>query len=133
MLPSQLKEKKLKELQSPKIYQKISNSFIENSIANSNMSTLKILYYLSTILKKYNNDKDYNKYTIDIKDMLQYTELSSQNIRDNIKKMQQTSISFVDEKNNIESGISLLPEYRFIWNKNKVEIVINKIICKLIR
>jgi len=132
MLPSELKEKKILELNNPKVYKKISNNFIENSIVNSNISTLKILYYLATILENYDYLKEYNEYTINLNDMLEYTKLTSQNIRDNIKKMQQTSITFVNEVKNIESGISLLPKYHFHWNKNKITLTLDKKICALI-
>jgi len=132
MLPSEFKEKKVLELKNRKVYKKISNNFIENSIANSNINVLKILYYLSTILETYNYLNEYNEYIINLKDMLKYTGLTSQNIRDNIKKMQQTSISFVDETKNIESGISLLPKYYFYWSKNKISITLDKKICSLI-
>lgn len=113
-------------------YKKISNTFIQNAIANSNTCTLKIIYYLSIIIEKYDYSKEYNRYSINLKDMLKYTGLTSQNVRDNIKKMQTTSITFIDENNNIESGISLLPKYHFHWNKNIVEIVLDKKICTLI-
>lgn len=127
----------IKKLQNKKleIHKKISNTFIENAIANSNISVLKILYYLAMILKKndgISREKKYKTYTLDLRDMLKYTELKANDIRNNIKKMQQTSITFIDEKNNIESGISLMPEYNFLWNKNKVTIDLNMKIAKLI-
>jgi len=124
----------IKEMQKQKlqVHKKISNSFIENAIANNNASALKIIYYLASEIESIESKEDYHTLTLDLKDMLRYTGLSQQNIRDNIKRMQQTSITFIDEENNIESGISLLPEYHFFWNKNRVDIVLNNKISKLI-
>ena len=130
--PENIKKLAKKKLE---VHKKISNSFIENAITNSNLSVLKILYYLASILKKddgINKQNKYKTYVLNLKDMLKYTELKATDIRNNIKIMQQTSITFIDEKNNIESGISLLPEYNFFWNKNKVEIDLNEKIARLI-
>lgn len=131
MIPTQENKKKLTE-KKLQVHKKISNTFIENAINNSNTSALKIIYYLASILKDFNYKEEFNTLNIDLKDMLKYTELRASDIRNNIKKMQQTSITFINEEENIEHGISLLPKYKFYWNKNKVDIVLNKTIAKLI-
>ena len=115
-----------------KINKKISNNFIESTISKSNATALKIIYYLASKITEIDLETNYNTIQLDLKRMLEYTNLTRQNIRDNIKRMQQTSITFIDEENNIESGISLLPEYHFYWNKNRVDIVLNRKIAKLI-
>jgi len=115
-----------------KINKKISNNFIESTISKSNATALKIIYYLASKITEIDLETNYNTIQLDLKEMLEYTNLTRQNIRDNIKRMQQTSITFIDEENNIESGISLLPEYHFYWNKNRVDIVLNRKIAKLI-
>jgi len=127
--PENIKKLQTKKLE---VHKKISNTFIENAISNSNTNALKIIYYLSSKIVNIDLTKDYNTLQLDLREMLKYTELTAQNIRDNIKKMQQTSITFIDEKNNIESGINLLPEYHFHWNKNRVDIVLNSKIATLI-
>lgn len=131
MIPTKENIKKLTE-KKLQVHKKISNTFIENAINNSNTSALKIIYYLASILKDFNYKEEFNTLEIDLRDMLKYTELRASDIRNNIKKMQQTSITFMNEKENIEEGISLLPKYKFYWNKNKVDIVLNKTIAKLI-
>jgi len=109
----------------PKVHQKIANTFIENAISKSNISALKTLYYLSTILTKVDmgNMKDSKivGLKIDKRDMLKFTDLSIQTLVKTTKQMQQTSITFNDDDGVIE-GMSLLPRYRFVPNKNIIEL-----------
>jgi len=133
MLPSTLKKKRLEEFNKPKVHQKISNSFIENVITNKNSSVIKIVYYLSTILKDFDQNKELNTFIIDRSDMLKFTGLKTDtDIKNNLKKMNKTSISFVDESENIEEYISLLPRIKMIYGKRKVEIDIYSKVAKLI-
>jgi hypothetical protein len=129
-------ENKKAKKNTPVVHQKIHNTFLDNTINKSNLSALKTIFYLSTILK----DMELNKLdeesligiTIDTKDMLEYTEISIETIKKNFKSMQQTSITFINEKENWEMGINLLPLYKIIPNKNKVEIKLFVKIAKLI-
>ena len=119
----------------PKVHQKIANTFIENAISKSNISALKTLYYLSTILTKVDmeNMKD-NKIVgirIDKREMLKFTELSIQTLVKTTKQMQQTSITFYDDDGGIE-GMSLLPRYHFVPNKNIVELDLYVRIARMI-
>ena len=130
-------EQRLQKKTKPKVHQKISNSFIENAIADSNISALKTIYYLSTVLNKANLDftqmQDNKIITLDIdkRNMLNFTELSTGTIVKTTKQMQKTSITFKDEDGIVE-GMSLLPRYRFVPNKNKVEIDLYVRIAKMI-
>ena len=69
---------------------------------------------------------------IDTKHMLKYTEMSLPEIRRNIKAMQETSITFVNEKEKTEEGINLLPRYKIKYGKHKIEIWIFKKIARMI-
>lgn len=118
-----------------KVHSKVSNTFIENTIAKNNLSALKTLYYLSSVLEKEDltNIKD-NKIIgikIDKRDMLKYTGLTANTIIKTTKQMQQTSITFKLPKGGIE-GMSLLPRYNFVPNKNIVEIDLYVRIAKMI-
>jgi plasmid replication initiation protein len=129
-------KQKRAEKKKPKVHQKIANTFIENAIANSNLSALKTLYYLSTVLTEVDmqNMKD-NKIIglkIDKRDMLKFTELSAGTIVKTVKQMQQTSITFIDETDGAIEGMSLLPRYYFVPNKNIVEIDLYVRIAKMI-
>lgn len=134
MTPRQFKkmqEEKLKE-QKTKPIQKVSNSFIDSTLHKSNLTALKTIYYLSTILDKFDHSKSVDTLKIDLRQMLKYTEMTAQDIRNNLRAMQETSISFINEKQKTEEYISLVPRIEFLWGKNIVEIDLYSKIAKLI-
>lgn len=138
MTPAEFKRQQLKKLQEQKIkpHCKISNTFIENVINNNNASAIKTVYYIATVLE----DMELEKYQdnelvtvfIDTKQMLKYTEMSLPEIKRNIKAMQETSITFVDETLDIIEGMSLLPRYKMIPGKHKIEIDLFSKIAKMV-
>ena len=126
-----LQEEKLKQ-QKIKPIQKVSNSFIDSTLHKSNLPALKTIYYLSTILDKFDHNQELDTLTIDLREMLKYTELTAKDIRNNLRSMQETSISFIDEKNKIETFITLIPYIEFQWGKNKIIVKLFSKIAKLI-
>ena len=136
MLPSEYKKKKREANKKPIVHQKIANTFIENAIANNNMAALKTIYYLSTIFDKIDMSKMQDDkivgIRIDKKEMLKYTEMTAPTVYKAVKKMQETSITFVDEKEGIVEGMSLLPRYKFVPNKNIIELDLYVRIAKMI-
>lgn len=137
MLPTEWKRKealKLKE-QKIKVHQKINNNFIENAIYKNSVGAIKTLYYLAAIIEKmeqFTKENELLKINIETKQMLKYTGLTMPEIRRNIKAMQETSITFINEKEEWEEGISLLPYYKFIYGKNKIQLKIFHKIAKMI-
>lgn len=134
MTPREAKKLQAEKLKNQKIkpIQKVSNSFIDSTLHKSNLPALKTIYYLSTILDKFDYTKNLDTLKIDLRQMLKYTELTAQDIRNNLRSMQETSISFVDEKQKTEEYISLIPRIEFHWGKNIVEIDLYSKIAKLI-
>jgi len=136
MLPSEYKKKKREAKKKPKVHQKIANTFIENAITYSNVNALKTIYYLSTILEKIDmqnmQDEKIIGIKIDKREMLKYTEMSAPTLIKTTKQMQKTSITFVDEEDGIIEGMSLLPRYKFVPNKNIVELDLYVRIAKMI-
>ena len=136
MLPSEYKKMKREAKKKPKVHQKVANTFIENAITYSNVNTLKTIYYLATILEKEDlaNEKDEKiiGIRIDKREMLKYTEMSAPTLQKTTKEMQKTSITFIDEKEGIIEGMSLLPRYKFVPNKNIVELDLYVRIAKMI-
>ena len=126
-----LQAQKLKE-QKIKPIQKVSNTFIDSTLHKSNLPALKTIYYISTILDKFDHTKELDTLTIDLRQMLKYTELTAKDIRNNLRSMQETSITFIDEKKQIEEYISLVPRIEFLWGKNIVKIDLYSKIAKLI-
>jgi hypothetical protein len=125
-LEAQKKETKAKPIQ------KISNSFIENVIHDSNVTALKTIWYLSSILEDFETSKEMITVTIDLRKMLNYTNMNAQDIRQNFKNMQKTSITFIDEEEEWEEFITLIPRVEFMWGKNIIHIDIYSKIAKLI-
>jgi plasmid replication initiation protein len=136
MFPSDYKKTKREKNKKPKVHQKIANTFIENAIADSNVNALKTIYYLSTILEKTDmsqmKDDKIIGIRIDKREMLKYTEMSAPTLQKTTKEMQKTSITFVDEEEGIVEGMSLLPRYKFVPNKNIVELDLYVRIAKMI-
>jgi plasmid replication initiation protein len=126
MTPREFKKIQLEKLQKQKIkpHKKISNTFIQSAIHKSTASALKIIFYLASLLEKedINKEKELNTLLIDLRKMLKYTNLTAKDIRNNLKAMQQTSISFINEDEKEELMINLLPYIDFKWGKNQIEI-----------
>jgi len=133
MLITEYKRLKKEALNKPIVNKKISNSFIENAIVNKTNISIKIIYYLATIIKDFDYSENLNTIIIDANKMFEYTDLKITDIKNNFRKMQQTSITFLDENKNIEENIALIPRIKFDFNRKKIiEIDIYSKIAKLI-
>ena len=139
MLPSEFKklQKQKLEAQKTKVHRKISNTFIESAIQKNNASAIKTIYYLASAIETV---KDLDKLDpiqlitikFDTREMLKYTEMKLPEIKRNLKAMQQTSITFINEEESIEEGINLLPYYKFVYGKHTVEVKLFAKIARLI-
>ena len=69
---------------------------------------------------------------IDLRKMLNYTNLNAQGIRENLKKMQKTSITFINEEEEWEEYITLIPRVEFLWGKKIIHIDIYSKVAQLI-
>jgi len=141
MIPTKENIKKWKEerreaKKKPRVHQKISNTFIENAITDSNVNAIKTIYYLSTVLEKIDMSKMKDEkiigIRIDKREMLKYTDMSAPTLQKTTKEMQKTSITFVDEKEGIIEGMNLLPRYKFVPNRNIIEFDLYVRIAKMI-
>jgi len=131
------KQKEKLEAQKYKPLRRISNNFIDSTIAKSNKNAIKTIYYLASILENFDQleeqeDKTLLNITIDTRQMLKYTEMSLPDIRRNLKAMQETSISFINEKEGIEEGVNLLPLYKFVYGKHQIKISLFAQIAKMV-
>ena len=122
--------------------QKISNNFLDNTIFKSNTGTLKTIFYLSTILKdmdlKSKDDESLIDVEIDLKEFIAYSMLDERIVKRSVKSMQETSISFITteelngkKKIKEELNISLLPMYKIIYGKSKIQLKLFVKIAKL--
>jgi len=140
MIPSpeniaKLKKEKHETSKKPKVHRKISNTFIESAIQKNTAGAIKTIYYLASAIEtiKDIDVMDGDKLItikMDTRNMLQYTGMSLPDIKRNIKAMQQTSITYIDEEQNTETGISLLPYYQFVYGKHTIEV---KVFVKIAR
>lgn len=138
MTPREWRKKQLAQIEKRKIqpHQKISNDFIENTIQKNNIICLKIMFYLASILKTNDfaelDDKNLFSVIVDTRQMLKFIGSGVKDIRQNLKMMQETSISFVDKQKEIIEGMNLLPYFEIKYGKNKTEIHIFKRIASMI-
>lgn len=134
MTPREAKEKKLQNIQEQKArpLQKISNNFIQSEIFNLNKNALKTVFYSASILENFDFSKELNTLYIDLQKMFKFTEMTATDIKNNLRAMQDTSITFADENEDIEEFIVLIPRIKFHYGKNRVEIDLYSKIAKLI-
>ena len=133
MTVAEWKRKKQAELSKPQVHKKISNTFIESTLHNKTVSALRIMYYLANVLKETNCKNELNTIVLDTKKMLEYTELTMTDVKNNFKKMQETSISFINNDDEYEEMISLLPRFKIHTGRNrKIELDIYSKIAQLI-
>lgn len=137
--PENIAKMKKKKLADSKrnIHPKVSNTFIESTIQNNNASAIKTIYYLASHLEDLKELADKSPTTLvsmkfDTREMLKYAEMKLPEVKRNLKAMQQTSITFINEEKGTETGINLLPYYEFVYGKHTVEIKLFVKIAQLI-
>ena len=139
MIPAEYRKKQKAKLENRKIrpHQKISNDFIENAIQKNNLICLKIMFYLASVLEKKDltevkDDTTLVTSIISTRQMLKYIETNTKDIRQNLKAMQETSISFVDKDEQIVEAMSLLPYFKIEYGKDRTEVRLFKRIAEMI-
>jgi plasmid replication initiation protein len=134
MTIAEFKRKQREELEKQKSKKilKISNDFIDNTVHNNNLVAIKTIFYLSSVLEKSSLKKGVNTFNININSMLKQIDTTLPNLKKNLKAMQETSISFIDEKKKTEEYINLLPRAKIINGKGLLEIDLYDKIADLI-
>jgi len=134
MIHSEWVEMKKKKFTEQKLtpMKKISNNFIDNTINKNNLNAIKTIFYLATVLDDFDFNKEIGTLKIDLKKMFKYTNLTAQEARNNLKAMQETSITFINEEKKWELHIVLIPRIEFFYGQNRIEIDLYSKIAKLI-
>jgi len=134
MIHSEWVDMRKRELAEQKLtpMKKISNNFIENTINKNNLNAIKIIFYLATVLNDFDFDKEMDSLEIDLKQMFKYTNITAQEARNNLRAMQETSITFINEEKKLELHIILIPRIEFFYGQNRIEIDLYSKIAKLI-
>lgn len=108
---------------------KISNSLIEAFVSKNNLGALKILFYIAKG-KIEIDDREIREILIDTNSACEYCKIDIKTLKRNLKQMSETSISFVDTKNDVTEYITVIP-YIKITSK-KIELKMFSSILKLI-
>lgn len=134
MIHSEWIDMRKKELEEQKLtpMKKISNNFIDNTINKNNLNAIKTIFYIATILDNFDFDKEIGTLDIDLKKMFKYTNITAQEARNNLKAMQETSITFINEEKKWELHIVLIPRIEFFYGRNFIQIDLYSKIAKLI-
>lgn len=98
---------------------KISNSLIEAFVSKNNLGALKILFYIAKG-KIEIDEREIREIHIDTNSACEYCKIDIKTLKRNLKQMSETSISFIDDKNDITEYITVIP-YIKITNK-KIEL-----------
>ncbi len=129
-----LKQQEIEQNQAIKDLVKISNSLVEGFVQKSNAVALKMLFYIAKQQHKDNNDL--TNFDLDLDDFSTYCKLDHRTIRDNIRSMQSTTITFVeygeDGRKKLEENICLIPQTIYIYGDKTFRITMFKKILDLI-
>ena len=112
-------------------YKKVSNDFIDNAITDSNLTTLKVIWYIAANIKDHDFTKKLDTHTFNEKDLADSIDIKIPSIRKNIINMQKTTIDFTDEEGQFNKHTPLLGEIKVNYN-GKIDIDIYSSIARLI-
>ena len=91
-----LKQQEAEQNEAIKDLVKISNSLVESFVSKNNAVALKMLFYIAKQRQK--ESGEITTFTLSIDEFATYCKLDHRTIRDNIKAMQKTSVTFVEYK-----------------------------------
>jgi plasmid replication initiation protein len=125
---------KREEDESVKDLIQVANSLVDSFVSKSNAVALKMLFYVAKQQRK--ECGEITTFTLSADDFATYCKLDHRTIKENIKAMQKTSVSFVEYKKNgkpkIESHIVLIPEVTYNHDDKTIKITMFKKILDLI-
>lgn len=130
MTPTQYKNKHKIKKDSNMV--NISNALIESFVSKSNLGALKVLFYLSYDSSVKLPNTQYITFSIDSKKLCEVCEIDLRTLKRNIKKMQETTITFV-KNDELEQSINILPSVTYILGTSKIEIDMHKKVLDLIK
>lgn len=107
---------------------KIKNQLIEAFVKNSNLTALKILFYLAKDCKII-PETDSTNITLNTKQLCGYCGIDDKTLKRNVKQMTETSMSFTDEFG--ESFMSVIPKAKFNYS-GKLEILMFKEVLEMV-
>lgn len=129
-----LKQQEAEQNETIKDLVKVSNSLVESFVSKNNAVALKMLFYIAKQRQK--ESGEVTTFTLSLDDFATYCNLDHRTIRDNVKAMQKTSVTFVeynaDGKPKLERNIVLIPQTTYTYGEKTIEITMFKKILDLI-
>lgn len=129
-----LKQQEAEQNEAIKDLVKVSNSLVEGFVSRSNAVALKMLFYIAKQQQK--ESGEITMFTLSLDDFADYCKLDHRTIRDNIKAMQNTSLTFVEYdkkgRKKLEEYIVLIPRAKYDYTAKTIEITMFKKILDLI-
>lgn len=129
-----LKQQEAEQNEAIKDLVKISNSLVESFVSKNNAVALKMLFYIAKQQRK--ESGEITKFTLSLDEFADYCKLDHRTIRDNIRAMQRTSVTFVKHgangKKALETFIVLIPYAEYDYTAKTIEIDMYKKILDLI-
>lgn len=120
MTPSELRRLRNKPQDNSNLA-KISNSLIEAFVSKNNLGALKILFYIARG-KIEIDDRELRDIHIDTSSACNYCNIDIKTLKRNLKQMSETSISFIDNKNDITEYISVIPYIKITTKKIELKM-----------
>lgn len=132
MLPSRIK----KESNSIQSYTKISNSLLECFVQKKNIIAIKIIFYIAMKNDKFNINKLSNITTLklSISSLVEAIKTDKKTLLRNIKKIQETSITFIsfNDSAEINESVSILPRVLYKVGFDFLELDFYNIVLDLV-
>lgn len=129
-----LKQQEAEQNEAIKDLIKVSNSLVESFVSKNNAVALKMLFYIAKQRRK--ESGEVTTFTLSADDFAKYCNLDHRTIRDNLKAMQKTSVTFVKYGDNgkkaLETFIVLIPYAEYDYTAKTIEITMFKKILDLI-
>jgi hypothetical protein len=134
MIPTPQNRAKLqaKKEEERKSIKKISNTFIESAIHNSSYHALKVVFFLSSVLEKIDLSDEFLTVRLNYEDALKFTGIGDKEFTRTLRAMQEVSITFINEEEEWEEYVNLLPSIRRLYGKKQVEIKLFSKVARLI-
>lgn len=98
---------------------KIENNFIEGFLINNDTLVIKILFYLSKTNNLVDRGLEFSKFSLNIKEMIEFCNIDRKTLIRKLNRLQETSIKIVDSEDKLIS-VSLLPKYEIDYSTNNL-------------
>lgn len=111
---------------------KVSNTFIESAIHRSSHQALKVVFFLSSVLENMDLSEEYLTVILNYEDALKFTGISDKEFTRTLRAMQEVSITFINEEEEWEEYVNLMPSIKRLYGKKQVQIKMFSKVARLV-